>query len=195
MTEDIFIKPEVPVKKKRKLTEKQLENLAKGREKMKLKRAAEKLAKEQGKVIQKAEKKQKKLEEKADKETSKSVKEHNTIKKKAVKEKRKTMKQINKEKEEAILKRLQHKEKKDNKYSTLRASCLDKATSVEEYREIETVLDGITADILHDETKLKNYCKASMTKYIKGPVPKKKGSSLAVKKLDEIKEETESKEI
>ena len=182
-SEDIFIKPEPepvvsaepPGKKKRKLTEKQLENLAKGREKMKTKRAAEKKAKDEGKQVIKEQKK-------ADKESSKALKEHNTIKKKAVKVKRKTMKEINKEKEKKILEKLQGKEKQENKLSGLRAECLGKAKNVEEYREIESVLNGITGDILHDEVKLKKYFKDSISKYIQ---PKK----VKFETIQEVEEE------
>lgn len=153
-TEDIFIKPtteEPKAKPKRKLTEKQLAGLAKGREKMKLKREEAKKLKET---------------KTADKQTSKALKEHNTIKKKAHKEKKKTMKQINKDKEIAHLEKLKKRESKEDRVSTLRANCLSKAKTTAEYREIEGVLDGITQDILHDDEKLKSYCKESLSKYI-----------------------------
>lgn len=163
MNEEIFIKDTAePTKKpKRKLTEKQLENLAKGRAKMKLKREAlkkNKDVKEVKKVV------------KSNKESAKTEKEHNKIKRKTIKEKRKTMKQINKEKELAHLAKLQKQDNTENNVSKYRAECLSKAKNVTEYREIESVLDGITPDILHNEDKLKAYCKASMTKFIKKKV-------------------------
>ena len=64
--------------------------------------------------------------------------------------------------------------------SAYRATCLSKAKTTAEYREIESVLDGITPDILHDKEKLKAYCKTSMTKYIKKP------------KMETIKEDSDS---
>ena len=160
MNEEIFIKDnaEPPKKKQRKLTEKQLENLAKGREKMKLKREQAKKNKEVKKI------------EKSNKESAKTEKEHNKIKRKNIKEKRKTMKQINKEKEEAHLAKLMKQDETENKVSKYRAECLSKAKNVNEYREIESVLDGITPDILHNEEKLKAYCKSSMNKFIKKKV-------------------------
>tara|TARA_R110000823_G_scaffold163764_6_gene295955 strand:- start:770 stop:1312 length:543 start_codon:yes stop_codon:yes gene_type:complete len=163
MNEEIFIKDttETPKKPKRKLTEKQLENLAKGREKMKLKREQAKKnkgVKEVKKIV------------KSNKESAKTEKEHNKIKRKTIKEKRKTMKQINKEKEEAHLAKLMKKDDTENKVSKYRAECLSKAKDVNEYRQIESVLDGITPDILHNEDKLKEYCKKSMTKFIKKKV-------------------------
>ena len=163
MPEEIFIKDtdksvEKPKKPKRKLTEKQLENLAKGRAKMAAKRAEAKKNKDSKTAV------------KVDKESSKDAQKHIKIKRKAIKEKRKTMKEINKEKELAHLAKLQKQEKKETNVSKYRAECLSKAKTTAEYREIESVLDGITGDILHDEDKLKEYCKASMTKYAKKKV-------------------------
>ena len=159
MNEEIFIKDtgEPPKKTKRKLTEKQKENLAKGREKMKIKRE---LAKKNKEV---------KTEVKVNKESSKDAQKHTKIKRKAIKEKRKTMKEINKETTETNV-------------SKYRAECLSKAKTTSEYREIESVLDGITGDILHNEDKLKEYCKVSMSKYTK-------------KKEDTMKTIIEEKEI
>jgi hypothetical protein len=170
MPEDIFIK-DTPVaeeekqKPKRKLTEKQLANLAKGREKMKLKREEAKKNKDLKDLKIKV-----KETKKVDTESSKAAKEHTKIKRKNIKEKRKTMKEINKEKELAHLAKLEGQERKENNVSKYRAECLSKAKSVSEYREIESVLDGITPDILHNEEKLKEYCKTTMTKFMKKKV-------------------------
>ena len=168
MNEEIFIKDtaEPPKKPKRKLTEKQLENLAKGREKMKIKREQAKKNKDVKKVV------------KSNKDSSKTEKEHNKIKRTTIKEKRKTMKQINKEKEEAHLQKLMKQDDTENKVSKYRAECLSKAKNVNEYRQIESVLDGITPDILHNEKKLKAYCKASMGKFVKKKVVIDEGKNL-----------------
>lgn len=107
---------------------------------------------------------------KVDKDSSKDAQKHTKIKRKAIKEKRKTMKEINKERELAHFARLQKRETKETNVSKYRAECLSKAKTTAEYREIESVLDGITGDILHDEEKLKEYCKKSMTKYVKKKV-------------------------
>ncbi len=160
-TEEIFdkeIDKVVEKKPKRKLTEKQLENLAKGREKMRLKREADKLKKEKGII----------------KEADKGAKQDQKEQKKALKSKRKTMKEINMEKQKAILDKLEKEEKKKSSkreerealYHTLKLKCLEQAKSVKEYTEIQTALDGIDEDILHDDEKLKDYAKQIMKPYI-----------------------------
>ena len=160
-TEEIFdkeIDKVVEKKPKRKLTEKQLENLAKGREKMRLKREAEKLKKEKGII----------------KEADKGAKQDQKEQKKALKQKRKTMKEINIEKQKAILEKLEKEEKKKSSkreerealYHTLKLKCLEQAKSVKEYTEIQTALDGIDEDILHNDEKLKEYAKQIMKPYI-----------------------------
>ena len=159
--EDIFdkeIDKVVEKKPKRKLTEKQLENLAKGREKMRLKREAEKKKKEQGII----------------KESDKGAKQDQKEAKKNLKTKRKTMKEINIEKQKAILEKLEKEEKKKSAkreqrealYHTLKLKCLEQAKSVKEYTEIQTALDGIDEDILHDDEKLKEYAKQVMKPYL-----------------------------
>lgn len=160
-TEEIFdkeVEKIVDKKPKRKLTEKQLENLAKGREKMRLKREAEKLKKE-----------------KADtKNSDKGAKEHQKEAKKNLKTKRKTLKEINKEKQQQILAKLEKKEKeqtakreqREKLFHTLKLKCLENAKSVKEYKEIESALDGIDETTLHDDEKLKAYAKSVMKPYV-----------------------------
>lgn len=159
--EEIFDKSindviETPKKPKRKLTEKQLENLKKGREKMALKRAKDKEAKA-------------KLE-KAKKEDLNGAKEHQEIKKKNVRKKRDTLKELNKKKELEILQNLEKKEKdRSNRwelYEGLKVKCLEKATSVKEFNEIKDALSGINDNILDDNALLKEYCKKVMKPYI-----------------------------
>jgi len=165
--EEIFNKEidKVVKKPKRKLTEKQLENLAKGREKMKLKR--EKLKAE----------KESKLAVKIVKESDKCAKKGQVEKRKGHKEKRRTLKEINKEKEDKILQRLEKQEAdKLNKtksrldlFTNLKVKCLQEAKSVKDYNEIKQALDGIDEVTLHDDNKLKEYAKGVMGKYIKQP--------------------------
>tara|TARA_R110002012_G_scaffold10961_1_gene49334 strand:+ start:4253 stop:4798 length:546 start_codon:yes stop_codon:yes gene_type:complete len=177
--EDIFNKEvEAVVKKpKRKLTEKQLANLAKGRERMKLKREEAKKNKDV-----KAEKKQ-------IKESDKVAKIQQKKKKVDFKEKRRTLKEINEEKEQQILQRLQKQDenKKQKKsarmdlFTSLKVKCLNKAQNVNEYNEIKEALDGIDEETLHNDDKLKKYALNVMSPYIK-------------KKTDKIEEEkTEEK--
>jgi len=163
-------------KPKRKLTEKQLANLALGREKMRLKRELAKKNKEQKQVI------------KDDKFEAKLVKENQKKKKQEHKEKRRTLKEINAEKEQQILARLQKQadEKQVKKsarmdlFTTLKVKCLEQAKSVSEYNEIKGHLDGIDEDTLHNDNKLKDYAKKIMKPYINA------------KKAEPIKEEIKS---
>jgi len=171
--EEIFVKEveEVVKKPKRKLTEKQLENLRIGREKMKLKREKAKLEKAQalannGGITG--------FTKKDIKTNDKASKENQTDNRKALKKKRKTLKEINKEKELALKSKLEKKEEETNKkkqsrqelYSGLRLKCLEKAKSISEYKEIEEALDGITEEILYDDDKLKSYAVDVMNPYI-----------------------------
>jgi len=140
-------------KPKRVLSDKQKENLKKGREKMAIKRAKEREEKAKVKI------------------DTKGSKEHQAIKKENVKKKRATIKEINKKKEEEILNKLLKKDKvkksRINMFDTLKIKCLEKAKDVDEYNEIKVALDGINDDILGDNEKLKEYAKKVMSPYIK----------------------------
>ncbi len=181
--EEIFNKEvdKVVKKPKRKLTEKQLENLAKGRAKMAEKRAAAK--------AKKAETDAKKLVKSSDK----CAKEHQKETKKAHKEKRRTLKEINAEKEKLILARLEKEETdKNNKkntrldlFTSLKVKCLEQAKSVSEYNEIKAALDGIDEDTLHNDDKLKSYAKNIMKPYIK---PKKFDKCNKLSSVKEVEE-------
>ena len=159
--EDVFDKEvdKVIKKPKRKLTEKQLANLALGREKMKLKRE---LAKKNKDIVASV------------KEDKKGSVEHKKETKKNHKDKRRTLKEINAEKERQILARLE-KEQNDKEsktsvrndlFTSLKVKCLEKASSVSEYKLIKQALDGIDEDTLHDDTKLKAYAKNVMKPYM-----------------------------
>ena len=182
--EDIFDKPqaEKPIKPKRKLTDKQLENLKKGRERMALKRAETKAKKDAGEEIKK--------EKKIIKVSDKCAKEGQKKKTKDIKEKRKTMKQINEEKEKQILLRLEKQEQdkqnkkqsKDDLFTSLKVKCLDKAKDINEYKSIKNALDGIDEDTLHDDKKLRAYAKNVMSSF-------NKTNKTKDPKLESIKEE------
>jgi len=135
----------VEPKPKRKLSEKQLENLKKGREKMALKRAVEK-------------EKMAKL-----KKDEKASKEHQKIKSTGLKKKRMAIKEINKQKQDDILATLmekeKHKEERSNLFDTLKVKCYGTAKNVKEYNQMKVALDGIDEDTLHDEKKLRAYAK------------------------------------
>ena len=146
---DIFEKP------KRKLSAKQLENLAKGREKMRLKRLAAKGEKE----VKTADKS--------------GAKEHMKVEKAAIKKKRRTMKDVAEQKQQDILKKLEEKEAKrakqmddlEGQYLGMKTRCLAQAKSVAEYSEIKEALEGLTGDVLSDDTKLKAYAQQVMSRY------------------------------
>lgn len=184
--EEIFNKKvdNVVKKPKRKLTEKQLANLALGREKMRLKRELAKKNKEQKQMI------------KEDNFEAKLVKE--TQKKKRVqhKEKRRTLKEINAEKEQQILQRLEKQQtEKDNKksarmdlFTTLKVKCLEQAKTVAQYNEIKAHLDGIDEDTLHNDNKLKDYAKSVMKPYIQNKHSKTHYTNAIDDKTEEKKE-------
>ena len=182
--EEIFEKEvEAVVKKpKRKLTEAQLANLAKGRAKMAEKR---RLAKE-AKAKVKAE----------GKEEVKGEKEHIKVKKTNVKAKRKTLKEINKDKENSILAKLEKQEAekstkrqtREDLFHSLKVKCLEKATSVSEYQEIKNALDGIDEDTLHCDTKLKAYAKKVMKPYMR---EKKEKKMIVLEPIEETNEVVE----
>tara|TARA_R110000803_G_scaffold172802_1_gene235602 strand:- start:835 stop:1488 length:654 start_codon:yes stop_codon:yes gene_type:complete len=177
VSEEVFDKvaEEVVKKPKRKLTEKQLENLAKGRERMKEKREADKIAKEAGKPTATEIKKEKVKKQKEIKVDNKTAKEGQTIVKERKKEKRRTLKEINKDKENAILQRLEKEDAdKTNKnnarldlFTSLKIKCLEQAKSLKEYSEIQQALNGIDDDTLHNDVALKEYAKQVMKPYIK----------------------------
>ena len=170
-TKEIFEKDGVeievvkPEKKKRKLTEKQLENLRIGREKMAAKRAALKKEKE-AKQIQKEDKKavkqnkvikkENKREKKKNTESQKKAEEH----KKALLEKRK---QRELQKEQEALKAKQAT--KLSRFDDLRSKWLLKTNDIEEYEKVENELDSIPEEVIVDDNALENTLLDIMKKY------------------------------
>jgi len=182
--EEIFEKEvdKVVKKPKRKLTEAQLANLAKGRAKMAEKRRLAKEAKEKAKA--------------EGKEEVKGEKEHIKTKKTNVKAKRKTLKEINKEKEQSILAKLEKQEAektakrqtREDLFHSLKVKCLEQAKTVNEYQEIKVALDGIDEDTLHDDNKLKAYAKKVMKPYVKERKEKKKVVLEPIEETNEVVE-------
>lgn len=178
--EEIFNKPEKEVvkKAKRKLTEKQLANLAKGRERMKLKREEAKKNKDVLQVEKKKKKEVIQVEKQKKKEVIQGEKEHIKLTKENLKKKRKTIKEISQKKEMAILEKLQQKEKRENKkkqsledlFHKLKVDCLSQAKSVREYTDIKESLEGIDGDILMDDSKLKDFVQKAMSPFINGSI-------------------------
>ena len=134
--EEIFDKKvkkqaEQPVeKKKRKLTQAQLDGLAKGRLRMKEKREAEKLAK--AKLDALAEKANKKAEREARKEKKRAI------------DKQKEHEIEQKVKREYMTKR----KKKIQDFANLKYKWLEKAKTPQEYSDFKEAMNGITEDMI-----------------------------------------------
>lgn len=147
-------------RKARQLTQKQLDNLAKGRAAMAEKRKVEKDKREAEKL---------KKKDIIDGENL-----HIEIKQKGTKQKRRTLKEINKSKMEAIYMKLQKEEEqlikeregKEEKLDNLKLVCLSKAKSVKEYTEIKNALERVNVDLLMDTQKLKQYAVEVMNPYL-----------------------------
>ena len=153
--------PEKKTKPKRKLTEKQLANLAKGREKMAEKR---RLKREQ-------EKKEKEEKKKIVKDEKVAVKEIKTTKKEQKKKMNRLLKE--QEKEQAFLSELKHREmmelknKKLDNFQSIRTRYLLNCKTSKEYEELKNHLDTIEEDDVLDDMKLKNKLLNMISKYVK----------------------------
>lgn len=138
---DVEVEVKKPVKKKRVLTEKQLENLRLGREKMKQKRA------ERKKMLQN--------EKKAVKENVKIVKEQKKEKKRNSKSS-----ELAKKHKEELLKRKKEAEQKAihaeklSKFEDLKSKWLLKTDNIEDYETVEKELDSIPEETIVNEEKL-----------------------------------------
>ena len=140
------------VKKKRQLTEKQLENLRLGREKMKQKRAEKK------KMLQN--------EKKAVKENVKIHKEQ----KKEKKKNRKTSEQATKHKEELLRKKKEEEIKKVHaeklgRFDDMKSKWLLKTNTIEDYETVEKELDTIPEEVIVDDEKLETTLLDLVKKY------------------------------
>lgn len=171
-TDEIFIKddsteePEIVKKPKRKLTEKQLANLAKGRAKMAEKR---RLAREgNGKPTQKQ----------IVKEEKKAVKEIKKEKKEAKKKKNKLL--AEQEREELYFQELKEREleqlqdKKLSNFQQIRTRYLTACKTTEEFSTLKAHLDSIDEETVLDDNKLKETLLKMISGYVK---PRKKVAS------------------
>ena len=150
--DNIEIKP--VVKKKRVLTQKQLDNLAKGRSKMKAKREALKKEQDQKGLLKKE---------------KKAVKENTTIKKQN-KVKKKQNKKLNEEamthREKLILNK-QKKQQADklSKFDDLKSKWLCKTETLEDYDLVKEELESIPEEDILDDGKLQSSLLDIMKKY------------------------------
>jgi hypothetical protein len=157
MPEELFEKSEVPPKvekkQKKKVSQATLDALARGREKMRLKREAEKKIKDEKKEEVKKEKEKVKLEIKTIKEGEmKDVKQKKTY--------RKTKKQLLKEQQalECVLKKEKQKEKdaKIAMFHDAKCRMLEKCASVAVYQQLNTALDELDDETICNDDTLKD---------------------------------------
>ena len=142
MNEEIFVKnTEEPKKPKRKLTEKQIQGLAKGREKMAEKRKMKKAIADKKKALAE-------LDSKAVKENMKMDKEEKKAKKKV----------LAKQETELSYKEQKAKwEKSTTKFNKLKLDSLERIKSTKEMAEFEKIMSGVSGDISKDPAKLYTY--------------------------------------
>lgn len=149
---DIFDKPtQEPVKKARKLTEKQLENLAKGRAKM-AERRAQKPAESkpaESKPVESMDKAMVKLEKEA-------VKEQKTQRKTAKKEEKQQLKAIDKADDIIAKNKLAN-------FKDVTVSFMEKCETPEQIKLLKKVLARYTKDDIADDFKLKQKIARDLT--------------------------------
>lgn len=133
---------EKPKKKKRQLTERQLEGLKKGREKMAEKRRLKK----------ETEKRKKELLEM----DSKVIKETNKEQKKARIKKKITI-QKNKMSEEEFIEKKKKGDKSSTKFNKLRTEALKNIKSTKEMEEFEKIMNGVNKEMERNPEELYKY--------------------------------------
>ena len=124
-----------PTKRKKQLSQKQLDGLAKGRAKVAERRAEKKRLAEQGKVFD-----AKMIEQKADNRNKK----------------REIMKSNEEEEYRLMLEKRSENSVKIENYKTLRTKYLKRCQTAEDFDELKRRLDGITEEDILDNDRLKN---------------------------------------
>jgi hypothetical protein len=144
MNEDMFIKENTdkPKKPKRKLTEKQLEGLAKGRAKMAEKRKMKKAITDKKKQLQD-------LDKKAEVENSKVEKQDRKAKKVANEKSFKLEDDFKVKKEKAL--------KSASKFDKLKLKALEGIKTTKEMEEFEKIMKGVSKDMASNPEKLYDY--------------------------------------
>lgn len=153
MSEELFEKgaepPKVEKKPKKQVSQATLDALARGREKMRAKREAEKKAKAEKKEEIKAIKENEKVDNKGAKENIKQAKTQ-----------RKKTEQL--KKEQKALEMVQERErqaerlKKIQRFQDAKCRVLEKCASVKVYNELNTCLENIDEDTICDDEKLQS---------------------------------------
>jgi hypothetical protein len=193
MSEEMFIKEteteaiEVKPKKKRQLTEKQLEGLRKGREKMAEKRKMKKALTEKKKALQKK-------DGEASKQNLQTEKKERKAKKKAVEKSIKQELTFKEKKERA--------EKSSSKFNKIKLKALDSIKTSKELEEFEKVMKGVSNDMAKNPEKLYEYLREHADRlapekhrkaYMERQVKNSKGKKSPKKRLETITETTEEK--
>lgn len=166
MSEEIFIKekseqPQEKVKKKRQLTQKQLDGLAKGRAKMAEKRAMKKAMAET-----KARLKRQKEDTKVSEETSKQHKETRQKKKKAVK--------FSEEQERTYKEKKEQEDKSSSKFNRIRMEALKHIKTEEDLAEYDRIMSGVSVAMSKNPNQLYEYLLAHSERLGAPPAGKKK---------------------
>ena len=134
--EEIFIKDTKP-KKKRQLTEKQLEGLKKGREKMAEKRKLKKEMDNKRKELAA-------LDKKATVESKNENKKTREIKKKVIEE-------------QTFIQKKQKADKSSTKFNKLRTDAVKHLKNSQEMNEFEKIMSGVSKDMERDPEQLYKY--------------------------------------
>ncbi len=154
MSEEIFIKDKTQkknIKAKKKLSQAQLDGLAKGRARMAEKRAAKKAQQDKGKM-------EKDL--KAQQENAAVQKEERRLKNKHIKL----------EKEQEIQRKFteaQDKKRNDaiSSFSQLKYNIMEQAQNYDDYFEFKEIMDTVSDDMILDSNKLYSHLETHLTKY------------------------------
>jgi hypothetical protein len=147
MSEEMFIKesvaettPKAP-KAKKQLSERQLEGLKKGRERMAEKRKEKKVIENKKKALMEMDKKV------VEENTSKNKKERKEKKEKIADSEEKLSFAIRKERGEKSL----------NKFNKIKLDTVDKIKSMDDLKEFETIMGGVSNDMAKNPEKLYAY--------------------------------------
>ncbi len=169
--EEIFIK-EVKPKKKRELSQKQLEGLAKGRAKMAEKRKLKKEMDTKRKQLEQ-------IDTKATLDNQKEVKKSRGRKKKILEE----QEIIKVKQEEDYITKKNRADKSSKKFINLKTNAIANIKSTEELNEFEKIMSGVSKDMERDPEQL--------YKYLRGHGDRLIGKTK--QKLRPIREEPEEK--
>ncbi len=161
MSEEIFEKPKAP--KKKKLTEKQLAGLAKGRARMAEKRALKKKETETKKRLTKRNAK---------------VEQENAITEKKGRRKKKEVIEQSKEATETFLQKRERGDKSQSKFNKLRMDAMDSISTEKDLNIYNTIMTGVSTEMARNPELLYNYLESHASKLENRGKKKQKKSNL-----------------